>query len=429
MRRGGRVAAAIEIVAETLGRSRPIAEALKDWGKNHRFAGSADRSAIGNLVYDAVRRKQSLAHALSDDRPRAIVLAALRFTWELGVDAIAELATEPHGPGALSDAELQGLRQPARSEAPWIEGDYPEWLDPSLARVFGAERADQGRALSMRAPLDLRANPIRAKPERVLAMLAKFGAVAGPLTSTCIRIAPPPGEGRLPNVEAEPSHAKGWFEVQDQGSQAAALLCAARAGDQVADICAGAGGKTLAIAAAMDNRGQILAHDSDRLRLRPIFERLKRAGVRNVQVIPADEGSRLEAAGGRMDAVVVDAPCSGSGAWRRKPEGKWRLRQEALGKRIGEQTAVLDRGAGLVRPGGRLVYITCSVLPEENGDQVRSFLDRHRDFELTAFADAWRSAIGPVPPKSADGAADTLLLTPLNHGTDGFFIAILSKRK
>ena len=427
MRSGGRVAAAIEVVSEVLEHSRPIAEALKDWGSRHRFAGAGDRSAIGNLVYDGIRRKQSLAHAMQDDRPRGIVLGALRWAWKLDSEAIGALVTEQHGPGALSDAELARLRDPARTDAPWIAGDYPEWLDASFKRAFGDDRAEHGAALSLRAPLDLRANLIKASRDKVLAALAKFGAVQGPLTPTCIRIAPPAVDGRLPNVEAEPSHARGWFEVQDQGSQATALLCGAQAGLQVADICAGAGGKTLALAAAMDNRGQILAYDSDRLRLRPIFDRLKRAGARNVQVIPADEESRLDLLNGRMDIVVVDAPCSGSGAWRRKPDGKWRLRPEALRRRMEEQTAVLDRGADLVRPGGKLAYITCSVLPEENGDQVRAFLDRHAAFRQVPFAKAWRDAIGDNVPTSADGATDTLLLTPRSHATDGFFIALLVK--
>jgi 16S rRNA (cytosine967-C5)-methyltransferase len=236
-------------------------------------------------------------------------------------------------------------------------------------------------------------------------------------------------DGRSPNVEAEPAHARGWFEVQDAGSQVAALMTAAQPGQQVADICAGAGGKTLALAAQMANRGQIHAYDADRHRLRPIFERLKRAGARNVQVIPADEPQRLAALGQGMDVVLVDAPCSGSGSWRRRPDAKWRLTPEALERRLAEQTKALDQGAPLVKPGGRLVYVTCSVLPQENADQVAAFLARHGDFSLVPYANVWRAALASEPPPSADGSDETLLLTPARHDTDGFFIAVLVKRE
>lgn len=429
MRGGGHASAAIEIVNEILSRARPAAEALKDWGKAHRFAGSGDRAAIGNLVYDVLRRKQSLAHAMASEAPRALVLAALRFVWKLSPSAIEEFTTAEHGPGVLSEHERAALSASGlTSDAPeWVVGDFPVWLDKEMSRAFGAERAAQGRALSERAPLDLRVNTLKTTTEKAAKALAKFGAVAGPLTKTCLRIVPPQAGGRSPNVEAEPAHAKGWFEVQDQGSQAAALLCGAMAGQQVADICAGAGGKTLALAAAMDNRGQIHAYDDDRHRLRPIFERIARAGARNVQITPADEPHRLETLLNRMDIVLVDAPCSGSGTWRRKPDAKWRLRPEALKIRQTEQAAVLDKGATLVRPGGRLVYITCSVFTEENRDQVDAFLKRHPGFRIEPWEATWRSAIGTATPTTSDGTGETLLLTPLDHGTDGFYVAILMR--
>jgi 16S rRNA (cytosine967-C5)-methyltransferase len=184
----------------------------------------------------------------------------------------------------------------------------------------------------------LRVNTLKATRDKVLKALARARAEPGPWSPFAVRIAPPVRDGRAPNVEAEAAHARGWFEVQDAGSQVAALMTAAEPGHQVADICAGAGGKTLALAAQMANRGQIHAFDADRHRLRPIFDRLKRAGVRNVQVIPADEPQRLEALKGGMDVVLVDAPCSGSGSWRRRPDAKWRLSREALERRIAEQT-------------------------------------------------------------------------------------------
>lgn len=429
MREGGRIAAAIEVLDEILGRHRPASEALKDWGKAHRFAGAGDRHAIGTLVYDVLRRKNSLAHRMGEASPRAYVLAALHDVWKRSTDAIARAVEEEHGPGALTAQERSALAAAGTSAAPaHVAGDYPEWLAPSFARAFGGQAAEEGRALAERAPVDLRANILKADRPRVLKALEKFNAVAGPLSPWCVRIEPSGPDRRSPHVEAEPAHGKGWFEVQDAASQVAALMSGAKAGEQVADICAGAGGKTLALAALMGNKGQVHAYDSDRHRLRPIFERLARAGARNVQVLGADEGARLGHLEGKIDCVVIDAPCSGSGAWRRNPDSKWRLTEKQLRQRIADQKAVLERGAGLVKPGGRLLYITCSVLPEENDDQVQAFLAAHPEFAAVSYREQWRTAIGTEPPASAREAADTLLLTPRRHATDGFFIAVIRRQ-
>jgi 16S rRNA (cytosine967-C5)-methyltransferase len=335
-----------------------------------------------------------------------------------------------HGPGGLTPEEAARLTAPLdTSAAPvWVQGDFPDWLAPSFAAAFGGHAAAEGAALAVRAPIDVRANILKVTREKALAVLSKHGAVEGPLSPWCVRIPAPAAGDRSPHIEAEPAFARGWFEVQDAASQVAALLSGAEGGQQVADICAGAGGKTLALAAMMRNKGQIFAHDDDRHRLKPIVERLGRAGARNVQVIPADEPQRLEALKERMDVVLVDAPCSGSGAWRRKPDAKWRFGEKHLSMRLQDQIAVLDRGAALVKTGGRLVYVTCSVLPEENGDQVQAFLTRHPGFAVKPFDAVWRTAIGTEPPESAGGPAGTLTLTPARHGTDGFFVCVLERR-
>ena len=215
--------------------------------------------------------------------------------------------------------------------------------------------------------------------------------------------------------------------MQDEGSQIAALMAAAGPRQQVLDICAGAGGKTLAFAAAMRNTGQIYAYDDDAARLRPIFERLKRAGARNVQVLQPGDAAAVTALGPRFDLVFVDAPCTGSGAWRRRPDAKWRLKPANLAQRQDEQRAILDAAAPMVKPGGRLVYATCSVLPEENGDQIGWFLANHSGFATLPWREAWTAGVGGDPPASADGSDETLLLTPARHGTDGFFIAVLRR--
>jgi len=284
-------------------------------------------------------------------------------------------------------------------------------------------------ALARRAPVDLRINTLKATSEKVLKALRRFEPSPTPHSPVGVRIVQAPGPGKSPHVEAEPGHGKGWYEVQDEGSQVATLLSGAKPKAQIIDLCAGAGGKTLGLAALMQNTGQLYAYDADRLRLRPIFERLKRAGVRNAQVLPAGDAEALAKLDGKMDLVLIDAPCTGSGVWRRRPDAKWRLGPQMLEARLQEQAAVLDEGAALVKPGGRLAYITCSVLPPENRDQVEAFLGRHPEFKLMPWRPLWDEALSAPPLPSADGAADTLLMTPLSHGTDGFFVAVLERQR
>ena len=427
MRLAGRAAAAIDILTEIFERHRPASEALKDWGKAHRFAGSTDRHAIGTLVYDALRKRNSLAAHMGDGRPRALVLAALRDLWGQGIDDIAALAVEQHGPGGLTDAERAALSRTVRADLPVaVAGDLPEWLVPSFEQAFGAGAAEEGAALASRAPIDLRVNTLKATRAEVIGALSRFAAEEGPWSPLCVRIPAPGHETRNDNVEAEPAHGKGWFEVQDAASQVAALLSGVKPGETVADICAGAGGKTLALAAMMANEGQLVAHDADRFRLRPIFERLTRAGVTNCEVVSAQDQGKLEAAG-PFDCVLIDAPCSGSGSWRRKPDAKWRLTEKQLTQRLKDQRQVLEKGFNLVKPGGRLVYITCSVLPQENTEQVTTFLNRHPGMDIIPYRDQWAATIGGEPPSSADGSSETLLLSPARHDTDGFFVAVMAK--
>ena len=427
MRPGARLQASIDVLTEIAERHRPAGEALADWGRSHRFAGSGDRAAIGNLVYDAMRQRASAAWRMGDDGPRGLALGALVASWGLDAATLQSWCDgSRHAAAPLTAAELGRIEAPPETEPPdWVRGDYPEWLHEAFTQAFGPQAPQEGAALARRAPVDLRVNTLKADREKVLKALKRVSPEPTPWAPTGIRIAPPAGPGKSPHLEAEAGHGKGWFEVQDEGSQIAALMTGAGPRRQVADLCAGAGGKTLALAARMENTGQIHAHDADRMRLRPIFDRLRRAGVRNAQVLPPGETGALDALAGRMDVVVIDAPCSGSGVWRRRPDAKWRLRPQNIETRNAEQRRVLDLGAPLVRPGGRLVYITCSVLPQENGAQVSSFQERHPDFELLPYREAWAEAMATEPPASADGADDTLLLTPARHGTDGFFIAVL----
>lgn len=428
MKPGARIQAAIEVLSEVIERHRPASIALADWGRAHRFAGSGDRSAIGNLVYDALRRRNSIAWRMQSDTARALVLGAAPEAMGLSPEEVASFVDgSPHCPAAISESEKAGLSRPLTEELPaFIRGDFPEWLSASIERAFGECAAEEGAALSRRAPIDLRVNSLKATREKVLKALERLGAVATPLSPIGVRIPAPRGGARAPNVEAEAAHGKGWFEVQDEGSQLAALLAGAKPRQQVLDLCAGAGGKSLAFAAAMQNTGQIYAYDSDKAKLRPIFERLKRAGTRNVQVMDAGDEDALLSLGRRFDLVFVDAPCSGSGTWRRRPDSKWRLSEANLAARLEDQKKVLRMAAKLVKPGGRIVYVTCSVLPEENCDQVRWFCEEHEGFRLMPYADEWQKQLGTDAPVSSARQADGLQLTPAVHGTDGFYIAILS---
>jgi 16S rRNA (cytosine967-C5)-methyltransferase len=431
MRPGPQIKAAAEVLEEVLARHRPAAQALADWGKAHRFAGSGDRAAIGNLVYDALRRKRSLAAQMGADTPRALTLAAAPRALGMPIDeVIASADGSPHAPEPLSESERLALSyEMAEDAAPSVRGDFPDWLEPSFIRAFGGAAAEEGAALARRAPVDLRVNTLKADRDKVLKALARFAPEPTPLSPVGVRLPAPEGPGRQPNVEAETGHGRGWYEVQDEGSQLAALMAGAGPRQQVLDICAGAGGKTLAFAATMRNTGQIYAYDDDPVRLRPIFERLKRAGVRNAQVLAAGDTAALAALGPRFDLVFVDAPCTGSGAWRRRPDAKWRVRPANLAQRREQQRAALDRAASLTKPGGRLVYATCSVLPEENGDQVASLLAAHPAFAAVPWREAWAAGVGGAPPASADGSDETLLLTSARHGTDGFYVAVLRRRE
>jgi 16S rRNA (cytosine967-C5)-methyltransferase len=427
---GGRLAAAIEVLADVEARHRPVASALKDWGLGHRFAGSKDRAAIGNIVYDAVRWRASSGWIMGDDSPRAVVLATVARRWGLGSAGVArQIEGDAHGPSPLTAIESGRLEAADLAAAPpHIRADIPEWIAPRLERVFGEEWIAEGEAQALRPPLDMRANPLKADREKALNALARFGAVATAFAPQGMRIPATVAEGRHPNVQVEPAFQKGWFEVQDAGSQLAALMVGAKPGEQILDLCAGGGGKTLALAARMENKGQLFATDADPARLAPIFDRLKRAGTRNVQVRQA--ASSLDDLAGRMDAVLIDAPCTGSGTWRRRPDAKWRLTERAVGERVAEQRALLAEAAGYAKPGGRLVYVTCSLLPDENSDQIKAFVADYRGFKTLAgneiigqsgLDDAARSRLAEAALLLPTG----LMLSPRRSGTDGFFIAVL----
>jgi 16S rRNA (cytosine967-C5)-methyltransferase len=425
-----RVASAIDVMAQIETSRIPAGQALKDWGVAHRFAGSGDRAAISGLVYDTLRRRASSAHLLGDDSARAKVLGMLKLERDLDVEAIAKLFDgERHAPTPLTETERQALTSDNLRDAPaHVVGDYPEWLDGALAKVFGDARVEEAIALSHRAPLDIRVNTLKASPEKMLTSLRHLRAHPTPWSPVGLRILLD-ADARNPGLQAEPDFIKGAVEIQDEGSQLAALFSAARPGELVVDLCAGAGGKTLALAAMMEGRGRLVATDSDKRQLAPIHQRLSRAGAHNVEVRTPKDGDPLVDLAGRCDLVLIDAPCTGTGTWRRNPDAKWRMRPGALALRVKDQVEVLDRAAVLIKPGGRLAYVTCSVLQEENTEQISAFLARHDGFAVVPSVEV-ASKLGLRAKDFCDAARlyeQGLLMTPRRTGTDGFFVAVLKR--
>jgi 16S rRNA (cytosine967-C5)-methyltransferase len=430
---GARLSAAIEVLADIEDRRRPAGDALKDWGLAHRFAGSGDRAAIGGLVFDALRRRSSAAWLMGAQTPRAILFGALRLERGMSADAIARVADGGrYAPPPPDRTEANALAASAlRDDAPaYVRGDYPEWLDPYFAAVFGDDRAEEGAALSRRAPVDLRVNTLKGDREAALTALAHFGPTPTPWSPAGLRIALT-ADAKSPPLQAEPAYLDGLIEVQDEGSQVAALLSGAQPGETVVDLCAGGGGKTLALAALVENSGRILATDTDVRRLAPIHARIARAGATIVDVrTPRGNAELLGDIRGAADLVLIDAPCTGVGAWRRNPDAKWRVRPGALEQRIKAQDAALDRAARLVRPGGRIAYITCSVLDDENGARVRAFAGRHPAFAVMPPAEVM-GALGAAAPRfeAAVRVSDEgILMTPRRTGTDGFFVSVLRRQ-
>ncbi len=429
MRLSGRIAAAIEVIDDMATRHRPVSLALRDWGQANRFAGSKDRAAIGNLVYDVVRKRSSHAYAMQSDSGRALVLSAMVRDWGQSVEQLnAAFDEDKFAPDAISSSEqkLLNKKKPLAGASNHIKANLPEWLVPAFKKSFGKNWVEQSEALSLRPPLDMRVNTLKSDTKKVQKSLERFSPALTVIAANGLRIAPGVRDERTPNVQVDEAFLKGGMEIQDEGSQIVSALCAPMPGSQVLDYCAGAGGKTLALAALMQNKGQLFAHDTDRNRLAPIFDRLKRAGIRNVQVRGPQPGS-MDNLVAKMDKVIVDAPCTGTGTWRRHPGAKWRLSETQLQKRVAEQAEILDKAGEFVVPGGELVYITCSLLPEENHQQVEAFIKRSGIFSPIDIEARWTE----IFPKSEqmplfDGLGATL--SPLTTGTDGFYISLLKKK-
>ena len=433
MRDGGRLAAAIDVLGDVISRRQPVKSAVRDWGKRARYAGAKDRAWVSGLVLDALRRRQSLAHQMGADTPRALCIGAIAHVWKWDLLRIDGAFDEEHSPPPLTLDERERLVLAPDPAAPvHVQGDFPEWMTSHMQRAFGENIVIEAQAMTSRAPVDLRINTLKADVEKAEKALRSVKAVAMPLVRNGFRVPAPDPKDKAGSVESIPAYSKGWVEVQDAGSQIAAAAANAQPGEQVLDYCAGGGGKTLAVSAAMENQGQVYAYDVDGRRLSALIPRLKRAGARNVQLRHPQEDLGLDDLRGAMDLVIIDAPCTGVGTWRRRPDAKWRVSEKNLATRIQDQAEILRSASEFVKPGGRLLYITCSFLMEENEDQVTSFLADTDGFQIESAAESAMSSglltdEGASVVKRCAQPGGGVRLTPHKAGTDGFFMALMRK--
>jgi 16S rRNA (cytosine967-C5)-methyltransferase len=416
-----RIQAAIEILESLDKTAMPADRMLRDWFRARHFMGSKDRAAVTERVYDVLRHRASATWRMQREDARALTIASLLREGQTP-DAIAQLfAAGGYGPSPLTDDELSAIVHAPPAPPPlYVQGEYPQWIEPELRRAFGDALLEEMRAVQTRAPVDLRVNTLRASRHDMLVGLRALGIKAEPtpFAPHGIRIASAEGLSALQQTQFFQT---GAFEFQDESSQIAAVLCEAKPGQRVLDLAAGAGGKSLALAAAMQNKGSILAFDSDSKRLKQLGPRARRAGASIITATDKRGGPLW--GDGKFDLVLVDSPCSGSGAWRRNPEAKWRLTPERLKELTALQAWLINDGARHTRSGGRLVYATCSLLPCENIDVTEAFLSRNPNFRQVSAAKIWSTAVGPpAPPETRDN----FTATPLKTGTDGFFVCIMA---
>jgi 16S rRNA (cytosine967-C5)-methyltransferase len=424
-----RLAGAIELLDAVEGAPRRPADATaNEFFRARRFIGSGDRKAVSDRAWATIRARRRLTwwldRAGAIPTPRLLIAASLLLEgWSMdgvmqsysGGQYGADPLVEPER-NALRTLEGRTLDHPDMPLAVRLE--VPEWILPQLEARFGERLVPEMAAMATPAPLDLRVNTLRTTRDQARAALAAEGMEAAPtpLSPWGLRVA-----GRRA-VSTGPAFQAGLVEIQDEGSQLVALLVGARPGMRVVDWCAGAGGKTLAVAMEMENRGHIVACDVHDKRLDGAVRRLRRAGVHNVEqhlIVPGEKWAKRRAGG--FDRVLVDAPCTGCGTWRRNPDARLRLTENDLAELVVKQAAILDTASRMVKPGGRLVYATCSLLPAENEDQVTAFTTRHPDFTVVPLAEAWPLETPPPAP------GEFLSLTPLRHDTDGFFGAVLQR--
>lgn len=369
MTSGARLSAAIELLDAILA-GEPAERALTRWARASRFAGSKDRAAVRDLVFDGLRRRRSRGWLGGGDTGRAIVLAGQAAA---GADLDALFSGTGFDPAPVASHERESLSADLSTAPEGVRLDYPDALRDELATSLGEAFAPVLEAMQQRAPVDLRVNTLKTTVAAATVVLARDGVQVAPqpLARAALRVLENP---RL--VAASRAYTQGMVELQDVSSQLVVEEAGVRPGMTVLDYCAGGGGKTLALAAAMAGEGRLMAWDANPRRMADLPDRARRAGA-NVRLLNDAECAGLRPS---CDLVLVDAPCSGTGAWRRKPDSKWRLTPALLDGFPPLQDSILDAAAGKVRPGGALIYATCSLLLRENGSRARAFLERHPDW-------------------------------------------------
>ena len=425
---GARISAVIEIL-DKIDRSFSQAdEVVSSYLRGRRYIGSKDRRFVSETVYSMLRHTAHLNWWTGAGSSRDKMIAYLARIKSMTPHDLRQIFDgRNYSPPPLNPTEMGTIRTKSReptsdSDLPtWVRAEFPEWLYADMASYWGGDFITEAQALNMRAPVDLRVNTLKASVNRALEILKNDGLVAEPTPLSPIGL-------RLTdrrNIQMTTAVKGGFVEIQDEGSQLISLIADSKAGQKTIDFCAGGGGKTLALAAAMRDGGPLLACDTNKSRLEKLAPRLQRAGVSNINRhhLTGPEDPWLQEHRASAERVLVDVPCSGSGAWRRAPASKWRLTADALQRYTTMQAVILDQASLLVKPGGRLIYATCSVLPQENEDQIHAFLSRAEMFNKLPIESLWGKIIGGTCPSRGDH----LSLTPARTQTDGFFCAVLER--
>lgn len=410
MRPAARLQAIADLLAQVLADSQPADRIMQSWGRQNRYAGSKDRRDISDRLFAILRHYGNLTARLGTDNPLMVAMLATHvLQGEPLEEALALADGSQYAPPPLSEADAKSLthaaQTPAKDKAAQLSA--PDWLLANIEAQLQGDTDTVLQAMTQRAPLDVRVNALKATPQQAMDALAADGLQARPHTHIdgALRFE---GAPRLAETKA---FKKGLIDVQDGGAQAVAAMCAAQQFETVMDFCAGGGGKALALAAHMQNKGRLLVHDAIAARMKGLGDRARRAGVDIIETVSPEN---LHAFESQCDLVVVDVPCSGSGRWRRAPETKWRLTSAELDKLCDLQADILRQAAALVKPGGRLAYMTCSILASENNRQVARFIEENQSFEILGSA-------------SCLGQGGQAQLHPVNADTDGLYCAVIEK--
>lgn len=429
MRYPGQVDAAIDLLIDAENSHLPTDRVMAKFFKARRYMGSKDKAVVSGLVYAVQRNRAALnyscEHAGLRPTPRSLIIATLLRLENKTNEEIKEIFTSEHyAPKKLDKHELDNLKKlkgiKLERASAAVQANFPSALKADLQEAFGNQVIPEVKAMNERAPADVRVNLLKTTREELLKILQGYGMEAEftPYSPWGIRVI---GTNNLFGIQ---EFRDGYFEMQDEGSQLLSLLCNTKPSQTVVDYCAGAGGKTLGLAMQMENKGTIYACDIHSYRLEDLKKRTRRAGVHNVRIHTLDDDNRWQKKHARKaDIVLVDAPCSGTGTWRRSPDMKWKMRPEDIDEILEVQKEVMDKASKLAKVGGHFVYATCSVLPKENTKQVEAFLAENPNFKLVPIDEY-------LPDDSAikgKFTTDTLQLTPLQHSTDGFFAAVMER--